>query len=59
MNIVSIRMGMKVGVTVGIGGAALYVILSGHYEQGSLTWAYATLATIAASWLRNDNAAKQ
>jgi hypothetical protein len=40
-------------VTVAIGAASLYVILSKRYDQDSLKWAYGTIGTVVGYWLKS------
>jgi hypothetical protein len=43
---------MAVGVTVVLGSAALFVVLSKQYDQDSLKWAFGALGTIIGYWLK-------
>jgi hypothetical protein len=43
---------MIIVVTAVLAGASLYIILSKHYEQDSLKWAYGTLGTKEGYWLK-------
>lgn len=47
-----VQIWMTVVVTVALGAAALYIILSNRYEQDSLKWAYGTLGTVIRYWLK-------
>jgi ABC-type nickel/cobalt efflux system permease component RcnA len=47
-----VQMRMALGVTVVIGTAALFVILSKLYDPDSLKWAYGALGTIIGYWLK-------
>jgi len=49
---VDIRPVMKIVVTLLIGGAAVFVILSKRYGPKDKHWAYATAGTILGYWLK-------
>lgn len=50
-RIADIQLGMKIVVTLALGGAALFMILSGRYGQDSLKWSYSMVGSIAGYWL--------
>lgn len=43
---------MQAIVTLSVLAAALYVILSGHYQKEVLSWAFGTVAAFVGFWLR-------
>lgn len=43
---------MSVIISLAVLGAALYVILSNKFHDGSEKWAYATIGTIIGFWLK-------
>jgi hypothetical protein len=43
---------MTILVTAAFGVSALYIVLSNHYGQDSLKWAYGILGTLIGYWLR-------
>jgi hypothetical protein len=47
-----VQMWMAIVVTLAIGSAALYVVLSKQYEQDSLKWAFGALGTVIGYWLK-------
>ena len=47
-----VQMRMALGVTLVIGAAALFVILSKLYDADSLKWAFGALGTIIGYWLK-------
>lgn len=49
----NIQMLMTCVVTVAIGSAALYIVLSDHNNPDSLKWAYGALGTVLGYWLKH------
>ena len=47
-----LQMWMGILVTVGVGASALYIIISNHYGQDSLKWAYGAVGTVIGYWLK-------
>ena len=45
---------MAIGVSVAVGGAALYMILSKHYTGESEKWAFGAVGTVVGFWLRPE-----
>jgi len=47
-----VQIWMTVVVTLAIGAAALYIVLSDHYGQDSVKWAFGSLGTVVGYWLK-------
>lgn len=50
---------MQVSVSLLLLTAALFAILSDHYQLSTMHWAYATVGTILGFWLRDERLQKQ
>jgi hypothetical protein len=48
----AMREWMSLLVTTAVGAAALYIVLSNHYGQDSLKWAYGVVGTVMGYWLK-------
>lgn len=47
-----VQVWMTVAVTAVVLVSALYIVLSGHYGQDSLKWAYGAIGTVIGYWLK-------